>query len=440
VDFIMIRILVTVLLVFSIRPAYSFFPLTVKEANGDILQSFTKGLIFNGFTLSTSGGEVTVLNPGGGGGGNGSVTSIDISGSNGIVATGGPITDNGTINVTLNQGSVLVPSAIGTTVQAYSSNLDTLATNNGSGLTGLVLASTDLTDTTNVARLNAAQTFTNNNTFSTTSSSTTVAITHASGSGIALDISKGGNNEGLRVTKTGGSGNAVTIAGGDLGTNSNINLSGETASTIAHFDSSKNIKSLATSTYPSLTELSYVKGVTSAIQTQLNAKGVGDALTTNPLSQFAATTSSQLAGVISDETGSGALVFGTSPTINGATLLNTITVNGTLLAKGHALHSNAINTQSGTTYTVDNDDNGKIVTFSNGSAITVTIPDTVPANFGCTLIQIGNGQVSVSAGGSLNLRTSLGSSFNKLHSRWSSGAVFRVGSSNDLIFSGDIDE
>jgi len=33
------------------------------------------------------------------------------------------------------------------------------------------------------------------------------------------------------------------------------------------------------------------------------------------LSQFAATTSAQLAGVISDETGSGALVFGTSPTL-----------------------------------------------------------------------------------------------------------------------------
>jgi hypothetical protein len=41
----------------------------------------------------------------------------------------------------------------------------------------------------------------------------------------------------------------------------------------------------------------------------------GDALTTDPLSQFAATTSSQLAGVISDETGSGALVFATGPTL-----------------------------------------------------------------------------------------------------------------------------
>lgn len=43
--------------------------------------------------------------------------------------------------------------------------------------------------------------------------------------------------------------------------------------------------------------------------------GGGDALTTNPLSQFAATTSSQFAGVISDETGSGAVVLATSPTL-----------------------------------------------------------------------------------------------------------------------------
>lgn len=43
--------------------------------------------------------------------------------------------------------------------------------------------------------------------------------------------------------------------------------------------------------------------------------GGGDALTTNPLSQFAATTSSQFAGVISDETGTGAVVLANSPTL-----------------------------------------------------------------------------------------------------------------------------
>lgn len=53
---------------------------------------------------------------------------------------------------------------------------------------------------------------------------------------------------------------------------SNLNLSSQTVNTIASFDGSKNIVSLPTSTYPSFTELSYVKGVTSSIQTQLNGK------------------------------------------------------------------------------------------------------------------------------------------------------------------------
>jgi len=43
--------------------------------------------------------------------------------------------------------------------------------------------------------------------------------------------------------------------------------------------------------------------------------GGGDALVANPLSQFATTTSLQLAGVISDETGTGAVVLSTSPTL-----------------------------------------------------------------------------------------------------------------------------
>lgn len=49
--------------------------------------------------------------------------------------------------------------------------------------------------------------------------------------------------------------------------------------------------------------------------------GTGDALVANPLSQFAATSSSQLRGVLSDETGTGVAVFGTTPTI-GTPLIN----------------------------------------------------------------------------------------------------------------------
>lgn len=63
--------------------------------------------------------------------------------------------------------------------------------------------------------------------------------------------------------------------------------------------------------------------------------GGGNALTSNPLSQFAATTSAQLAGVISDETGTGLLVFGTGPTItlaNATGLPLASGVTGTLAA------------------------------------------------------------------------------------------------------------
>lgn len=51
------------------------------------------------------------------------------------------------------------------------------------------------------------------------------------------------------------------------------------------------------------------------------------ALTTGTLAQFASTTSAQLAGVISDETGSGVLVFGTSPTIATPTLTGNVTLS-----------------------------------------------------------------------------------------------------------------
>lgn len=54
------------------------------------------------------------------------------------------------------------------------------------------------------------------------------------------------------------------------------------------------------------------------------ATTLGNATTAAPLSQFSTTTSAQLAGVISDETGTGSAVFGTSPTLV-TPILGTIT-------------------------------------------------------------------------------------------------------------------
>ena len=64
---------------------------------------------------------------------------------------------------------------------------------------------------------------------------------------------------------------AITLTLGAI-TPSSVNVSGLTASEIVITDASKNLASAAVATYPSLTELTYVKGVTSAIQTQLGLK------------------------------------------------------------------------------------------------------------------------------------------------------------------------
>jgi hypothetical protein len=112
------------------------------------------------------------------------------------------------------------------------------------------------------------------------------------------------------------------------------------------------------------------------------------AKTTDKLSVFAATTSSELAGVISDETGSGALVFGTSPqittslttgsssfdlvnttatTVNfagAATAVNIGAVNSTTTIAGDLVINGTTTTINSTTLTVD-DKNIEIGTASD---------------------------------------------------------------------------
>ncbi len=85
-------------------------------------------------------------------------------------------------------------------------------------------------------------------------------------------------------------------------------------------------------------------------------------LSTNDLSVFATTTSAQLAGVISDETGSGALLFGTSPTlvtptlgVASATSLATSAASPLLLTNGQlATIALTAQTVGGTTLTIPN--------------------------------------------------------------------------------------
>ena len=72
---------------------------------------------------------------------------------------------------------------------------------------------------------------------------------------------------------------------------------------------------------------------------------------------------------------------------------------------GYRITANAINAQTGTTYTFLATDNGKIVTFNNGSAVTVTIPTGLPTGFNCTAIQLGAGQVGFTAASGLTMNS-----------------------------------
>lgn len=145
-----------------------------------------------------------------------------------------------------------------------------------------------------------------------------------------------------------GTGNSITnIENADIKAAAAIavnKLAALTASRAVVTDASGFISAATTTSV----EIGYVNGVTSAIQTQLNAKVTSVSGTTNRITSTggttpvidisatfeallgkvanridqnnAATTSAQLASVISDETGTGALVFATSPSFTTPTI------------------------------------------------------------------------------------------------------------------------
>ena len=99
------------------------------------------------------------------------------------------------------------------------------------------------------------------------------------------------------------------------------------------------------------------------------------ALTNNKLSVFAATTSAELAGVISDETGSGALVFATSPTLVTPTLG---------VASATSINKVSITAPAtGSTLTIAD---GKTLTVSNTLTFTGTDASSVAFGAGGTVV------------------------------------------------------
>jgi hypothetical protein len=132
----------------------------------------------------------------------GTVTSVAITESgDSLNITGSPITTSGTINIGFNGTNLQYVNGAG--------NLTTFPI-----LTGYV-PYTGATANVDLGTFNlTADVITGSKgSFASNGGSDTFAINHSSGAGIALNITKGGNGEGLYINKTSGSGNAATIIG-----------------------------------------------------------------------------------------------------------------------------------------------------------------------------------------------------------------------------------
>jgi hypothetical protein len=105
------------------------------------------------------------------------------------------------------------------------------------------------------------------------------------------------------------------------------------------------------------------------------------------------------------------ITFGNAETIsnssNGTIAITApaTTISGTLTVSGETDfgdaaitgYSASLQTLSGTSKTLAAADNGTIIVCSSSSAVTITVPVSLPSGFNCMIIQSGSGQVSLSA-------------------------------------------
>ena len=121
---------------------------------------------------------------------------------------------------------------------------------------------------------------------------------------------------------------------------------------------------------------------------------IGDPDTLNNGTHFTVDNSSGIAEIGASQVN----INGLLKPLSGISASGNVTFGGTVASDtGYRITSNAINAQTGTTYTFLSSDNGKVVTFNNGSTTTVTIPTGLPVGFNCTAIQLGAGQVGFTA-------------------------------------------
>jgi hypothetical protein len=120
---------------------------------------------------------------------------------------------------------------------------------------------------------------------------------------------------------------------------------------------------------------------------------------------------------------------------------DTVQNSGVLVSDNNEIsgYRGHLNAQTGTTYTLQASDSGKVVECTNGSAITVTLPNSLAVGFCCTIVQGGAGQITLSAASGANMRNR--QSHTKTAGQWA-GATLYVrtnsgGSAAEYVLNGD---
>lgn len=131
----------------------------------------------------------------------------------------------------------------------------------------------------------------------------------------------------------------------------------------------------------------------------------------------------------------GKVGIGTDSTANELTVNGTVSASTAVVAGAFVPGANFINAQTGTFYALTNSDNGRAITLNNSSPITVGVPSGLPVGFNVVLVQIGTGQVSLSAGTGVTINSDGGKT--KIASQYSSASLLEY-ANNVLNFSGNI--